>query len=304
LARARSRDAGLFVLLSVVWGTAFVAIEAGLAHFPPVLYAALRYDLASVLALAYAAAAVRYWRPRTRADWYTVAVGGLLVIAAYNAFLFLGQQHVESAVAAVLVGLNPILTTAFARSLLPSERLGAAGVAGLGLGFVGVAVIARPAPSNLLDADTRGALLVLGAAASVALGSVLVRRLDAGIATEGRVAWSMAVGAVVLHATDLALPGASLAQVVWTTEGVVALAYLAVAASVVGYVVYFDLLDRLGPVEINLISYATPVSAAAAGVVVFGRGVELATVVGFACILGGFALVKRRALRTELRRVW
>lgn len=299
---SRARDAGLFVALAVVWGSAFVAIDAGLAHFPPVLYAALRYDVAGALTLAYAAAAVERWRPRCRADWHTVVVGGALVIGAYNALLFVGQQWVTGAVAAVLVGLNPVLTTVFARVLLPGERLAPAGVVGLVVGLAGVAVIADPAPENLLGSGTRGSLLVLGAAASVALGSVLIRRFDAPIATEGRVAWSMALGALGLHVISLAAPGESLAAVAWTPGAVVALAYLAVAASAAGYLVYFDLLDRLGPVEINLISYATPVSAAVAGFFVLGQGVDAATVAGFGCVLAAFALIKRDAIRTELGR--
>ncbi|MFB6120684.1 MAG: DMT family transporter [Halobacteriaceae archaeon] len=298
---SRRRDFGLFLTLAAVWGAAFVAIETGIRHVPPVLYAALRYDVAAVVTLAYCALAVEDWRPRSHADWATVAVGGAAIIAGYNAFLFLGQQYVTGAVAAVLVGLNPVLTTVLARALLPSERLGPAGVAGVGLGFVGVAVIARPDPSALWTGSTRGALLVFGAATSVAVGSVLVRRFDADVSTEGRVAWSMALGAVLLHAVSGALPSESLAAAEWTPTALWSLAYLALVASAFGYVIYFDLLDRLGAVEINLISYATPVTAAATGFVLLGHGVGVPTAVGFTCILAGFALVKRRAIRAELR---
>lgn len=66
---AAYRNAGLFALLSLLWGTAFVAISAGLASLPPVLFAGFRYDLASVLMLAYAALATERWRPRSRHDW-------------------------------------------------------------------------------------------------------------------------------------------------------------------------------------------------------------------------------------------
>ena len=68
------RNAVLFVALAAVWGSAFVAIKAGLAYIPPVLFAALRYDVAGVLMLAYAAVSVEQWRPRTAGQWHQVLI--------------------------------------------------------------------------------------------------------------------------------------------------------------------------------------------------------------------------------------
>jgi len=297
---SRYRNGTLFVLLSVLWGTAFVAIKAGLAYIPPVLFAAVRYDVAGVAMLGYAAYATDQWRPRSRADWWTVLVGSVLVIAAYNAFLFVGQQGVTSGVAAILVGMNPILATGFSRALLPGEGLGPVGLVGLALGFLGVVVVARPNPADPLAEDLLAPTLVVLAAASVALGSVLIQRADGTISTEGTVAWSNALGALGLHAVSLALPSESLSAVEVTTGAVLAVAYLAVLASAVGYFVYFDLLDRLGAIEINLVSYTTPVVAAVAGWAVLGESLAPLSVVGFALIFAGFVLLKRDALRSEL----
>ena len=77
--------------------------------------------------LVYAASVTERWRPRTRADWTAVALNGLLVIGAYNAFLFVGQEGVTSAIAAILVALNPILATAVSHIALGSvlvQRVG------------------------------------------------------------------------------------------------------------------------------------------------------------------------------------
>lgn len=293
------RNGGLFLLLSVLWGTAFMVIKAGLEFLPPVLFAAFRYDVAGILMLGYAAAVTDYWRPRTRRDWATVIVGATLVIGLYNAFLFVGQQGVTSAVAAILVAMNPILATGFSRAFLPDERLTLVGGVGLLIGFIGVGVVARPDPSNLLGGDLVFPGFVLLAAASVALGSVLVQRADAGISTEGMVAWSNGLGAILLHAISASLPSESLSDVDATIGAVVAIAYLAVFASAVGYFIYFDLLDRLGAIEINLVSYATPIFAAVAGWVVLDEALDPLTVVGFLAIFVGFVLLKREAIREE-----
>ena len=300
---SRYRNVALFVVLAAVWGSAFMAIKAGLEFFPPVLFAAIRYDIAGVLMLGYVAVAVDRWRPRDRREWLVVTVGGTLMIAAYHAFLFVGEQYTTSAVAAVIVSLSPVLTTGFARLLLPSERLTAIGIAGLLLGLIGVGVLSQPDPQNLLASGLVGKALVFGAAGSFALGSVLTRRIDAELPIETTEAWSMLLGAALMHGISAARPSESLAAIRWTPEAIAAMAYLAVAASALGFLVYFDLLDRLGPIEINLVSYVAPVFAALSGWWFLGEGIDSPTVVGFLVIFAGFCLVKREALARELPRI-
>ena len=294
------RNGGLFLLLSILWGTAFMTIKAGLAYIPPVLFAGFRYDIAGVIMLGYAAYATDNWRPKSRSDWMTVAVGAVLIIALYNAFLFVGQQGVTSGVAAILVALNPILATGFSRLFLPEERLSSIGVVGLLLGIIGVGLVARPNPTSLLSNDFVASGFVLLAAVCVALGSVTVQRTDSTIFTEGMVAWSNALGAVILHLISAGLPSESVSSVSVSIEALSATLYLAVFASAIGYFIYFDLLDRLGAIEINLVSYAAPVFAAVSGWLVLDETLDLLSVVGFFGIFGGFLLLKRDAIREEL----
>ena len=291
-----------FLALAFVWGTAFMAIKAGLSYFPPVLFAAVRFDLAAVLMLGYAIYATNRWRPRGRDEWLLVAVGGVFIIAGYHALLFIGEQNTTSATAAVIVSLSPVLTPALARAFLPSERLSAVGVVGILLGLVGVAVLTRPTPENLLGGDLVPKLFVFAAAVSFALGSVVSERIEAALPAPTMEAWSMVLGAVVLHAAT-ALSPESLADAEIALPGLAALLYLSVASSAIGFLIYFDLLDRLGPVEINLVSYVAPVFAALSGALLLGEIVDALTVVGFVIIFTGFVLLKRRAIAAELPRV-
>ncbi|PSQ39096.1 EamA family transporter [Halobacteriales archaeon SW_5_70_135] len=295
----RVRNVLLFVVLAVVWGSAFTAIKAGLEFFPPVLFAAFRFDVAGVAMLGYAAYVTDRWRPRSREEWAAVAAGGSLMIAAYHAFLFVGEQGTTSAAAAIVVSLSPILTTGFARVLLPDERLTTTGLVGLLVGFVGVGVLSNPDPANLFDARTVSLSLVFVAVACFALGSVLTRRADDDLPVETMEAWSMVLGAGLMHVASVGV-GESVGAVEWTGDALLALAYLAVVASSLGFLIYFTLLERLGPIEINLVSYAAPVAAAATGLVVLDERPTPYTVAGFLLILVGFSLIKRRELQSEL----
>jgi drug/metabolite transporter (DMT)-like permease len=297
----RLRNPILFVALAVAWGSAFTAIKAGLEFFPPVLFAAFRYDLAGVLMLGYAVYVTDHWIPRDRDEWLVVGIGGTLMIAAYHSFLFIGEQGTTSAAAAIIVSLSPILTTGFARVFLPDERLTLIGIVGLLIGFVGVGVLSTPDPNNLFDTRTVSLFLVFLAAASFALGSVLTRRVDGELPIETMEAWSMLIGAVLMHGASMSL-SESVSDVQWTGEAILSLLYLVVVASAVGFLIYFDLLNRLGPIEINLVSYTAPVVAAITGLLFLNETPTAYAVVGFVLILLGFVLLKRDALRSEFGR--
>lgn len=295
------RNLGLFLLLAAIWGTAFVAIKAGLEPFAsaPVLFAAVRYDIAGVLMLVYAWVVTDQWLPRSRSEWALVGVGGALMIAGYHAFLFVGELHTTSAVAAIVVSLSPVLTTGFARALLPGERLTPLGIAGLILGLVGVVILTNPDPNQLLDASAFGEVLIFLAALSFGLGSVLTKAIDANLSIETMEAWSMVLGAVLMHLVSVGI-GERAATVDVTPTAVVALVYLSIVASAAGFLIYFDLLERLGPIEINLVSYVAPVFAALTGWLFLGETISLSAVAGFFVIFVGFYLLKREALGQEV----
>jgi len=112
----------------------------------------------------------------------------------------------------------------------------------------------------------------------------------------------MLLGAALLHAVERALPVRGFGAVEPSAAAVAAVAYLAVVAGGVGYLLYFELLDRIGPVEINLVAYVSPAFAALGGWLLLGEPVAPRTVAGFLLIVCGFALVKRRAIREEALR--
>ncbi len=295
------RRVGLFLLLSFLWGTAFVAISAGLEDIPPVLFAAVRYDIAGLILLVYVVLVADPWRPRGRAEWMTVLIGAVLVIALYNAFLFIGQQGVTSGVAAILIAMNPILATGFSRLLLPDERLSLVGTLGLVVGFGGVGLVVAPDPSTIADRDVIASGFVFLAATCVALGSVLMERENSDVSTEVTVAWACVLGAAVLHGVSFGLPTESVGHIDATLGAMVAILYLSVFASALGYFIYFDLLGRLGPIEINLVSYAAPVFATVFGWLLLHEPLTVQPLLGFLLISCGFVLLKRDAIATHLR---
>ncbi|MFP9060917.1 DMT family transporter [Natrialbaceae archaeon A-chndr2] len=288
------RDILLFLGLAFVWGTSFAAIEIGLASLPPILFAALRFDIAAIVFALAVALTGAHWRPRTRADWALIGVGGGLLIGTHFALLFLGQSYVSSGVAAIVLSLTPIVTPPLALALLPRERIRPPAVVGLLLGLLGVVVIALGGGS--LDGQAVGVGLLVASTIAFALGSVLTERTEGTLPIVSLQAWSMALGAAILHTLSAAHPAESATGLEVGLPALGALAYLALVATGGGFFVYFVLLERIGATELSLVNYAVPVVAAVVGWLALGESLTPATVVGFSLILVGFALCKLGAL--------
>lgn len=297
---SRLKLAGMFTLLACIWGTSFVAIKVGLLYIPPVLFAAVRYDIAGAFMLGYAFFRIEHWRPVTSSDWLAVGAGATFLIATFNALLFTGLQGVTSGVAAILVATAPLLTTAISRLVLPSDGLGVRGGCGLLVGFVGVGLVAASTSSALDVRSLSAPAFILMAACCMAFGSVLIQREQGRLSTQGLVAWSNTLGALLLHGIALLSPGNSISTVTWTIDAVLAMGYLAIVASAIGYTIYFILLNRLGATEINFITYAQPVVAAIAGWIILKETLSIVSGLGFLFIFGGFSLLKWNALHEEL----
>jgi drug/metabolite transporter (DMT)-like permease len=281
-----------FLAASVFFGGTFVGAKAGLEYFPPVLFVALRFDVAAVALAGYVvltrsrAALV----PRTRADIVGIVATGLLAIGLTNSLLFVGQQYVTSGVAAIIASLNPVLTPVFAALLLSDERLSARGVAGMLLALAGVVLVASPDPSNLLAGDIVGKAVLSAGATSGALGAVMIRWADADLSSTVRTAWGLPLGALLAHALSRGA-GESAADIVWTAEGIAALAFVALFAAALAYIAYFGLIDDVGAIRANLVFYVVPVVATVGGWALLGETVAPPALVGFAVITAGFAVI-------------
>jgi len=298
----RSKSLVLSLLVGVLWGSSFLAIDVGLSYFPPLLFAGLRYALVGIVVIGFAAALVRRWYPQSLVDAGCILVAGAFMIAGHHAFLYLGMEHVPSAVAAIVVSLSPALTAVFASALLPDSDLTTLQVVGLLVGLVGVVVISDVGVNTVASANLFGIGLVVLATLSFALGSVATRPLRTDLSAVGLQGWAMLLGAGLLGLTSYAT-GESFGAVRWTPLSIASLAFLVVGPGIVAFSLYFSLLDRIGPTESNLIVYLEPVVATLLSWLVLGEMIDSRTVAGFLAIFIGFLLVKHRSLLPSWHRV-
>jgi drug/metabolite transporter (DMT)-like permease len=295
------RRLALFVAASLLLGGTFVAAKAGLAYFPPLLFVALRFDIAAVVLLAYVAATSSRaaLRPTSVRDVVGILATGVFVIGLANAFLFVGQQHVSSGVAAIVFSLNPILTPVFAMVVLANDRLSTRGAVGMLVGLVGVGLVVQPDPANLLGGDALWKGVVFMGAVAGALGTVLIRWADSELSSTVRTAWALPVSALLTHGASF-VSGERVDAITWTPSAVVALCYVGIFAGAMAYIAYFGLLDEVGPIHGNLVFYAVPIVATLGGVALLGESISTLTLVGFATIFAGFAVLASESIVAEV----
>ena len=296
---SRLRVPALLVGLSLLWGVSFPAISIGLGYLPPLLFAAFRYDVAAILLLGYAVvtAGGRGWVPTGRNNVAAIAAGGVFLVAG-NGLLFVGQQTVPSGIAAILQALVPIVTALWALVLL-DERLSAVGTLGVVVGFVGIGLIVRPDPGNLTRSDTLGRLLVVGQVVSVSLGGVLIQRARPSMERVAMTGWAMLVGGVVLHALSFAA-GEPAPTALVDPIAIGTVIYLGVFSTAIAFVIYFTVLSERGAFEVSLVTYLVPIVATVAGVFLLGESIGPLSVLGFAIVFVGFALLKRHTIADVL----
>ncbi len=295
------RSLVFFALASIFFGGVFVAAKAGLSYFPPLLFVALRFDVAAAVLLGYVALTTTREDlfPSTRGDVAGILATGVLAIGLANGLLFVGQQYVSSAVGSIIFSLSPIFTPLLAAFLLSDERLSRRGVVGVLVGLLGVALVVGVDPQNLLGGGVVGKAVILGGAVSAALGSVLIRRADGSLSSTVRTAWALPVSALMVHGMSLGA-GESLSAVSWSPAAFVALGYVGVLAGAAAYIAYFGLLDDVGAIRASLVFYVSPVVATLGGWALLGESISLSTIAGFGVIFAGFAVLGSEELEGRL----
>ncbi|MFW5900377.1 MAG: DMT family transporter [Halodesulfurarchaeum sp.] len=290
--RSPQGTVGLFLLLALFWGSSFVAIEVGLHEFPPLYFAGIRYLLAGGLIMAIAVLSAPVILPQNRTDITLIGIVAFFMIFANHAFLYLGEQIVSGAVASIVLSLAPVLTLVFASLTLERGLPRVHEVIGFVLGLAGVIIIAQPDPGSLDAAHLKGVLLVLLAAVSFAAGGVLSRTVWSSLPIESVQAWAMLAGSMILVAGGQ-LRGESMVGLEISTTGWISLVYLVLFSGIVAYLIYFTLLDRIGPSQLNLVGYLEPMTAALVAWLLLGDVITPTMIAGFVLIMGGFTAIRR-----------
>lgn len=274
-----------FAIIYFVWGSTFLAIRVGVREVPPLLLAAMRFAVAGAVLFAWAAA--RGERKPGGRQWKSVCLLAFLIFAVDYGMLFWAEQRVPSGIAAVMLATIPAFMALFEILLLRTQQLTVRLLAALLIGVGGVAVlVSRSLNLGGTAIDTAGALALITAAISWSVGSALTRKLDLPQSKVMSSGAQMLAGGMMLTVAAAArgeFRGFHPAAV--SAEAWIALAYLIVAGSIIGFTAYVWLIHRESPTKVGTYAYVNPVVAVVLGYFFGGEPLGARTILGTACVL-------------------
>ena len=284
------------VILSILWGGSFFFAEVALAALPPFTIVLLRVGLAAI-ALHLFLFAKGSPVPFGLGLWGAFLVMGLINNVVPFSLLVWGQTQIASGLASILNAMTPIFTIVVAHFLTSDEKMTGNRLAGVLIGFGGVAVMIGPAALAGLGVNLLAQLACLGATLSYGFAGTFGRRF----ARMGVTPVQTAAGQVTASALIL-LPISMVVDRPWTLpipgmEVMTSVVALALLSTAVAYILFFRLLASAGATNLMLVTLLVPVSAILLGVTILGERLDPEHFAGMALIGLGLAAIDGRPAR-------
>jgi drug/metabolite transporter (DMT)-like permease len=242
--------------------------------------------LATVVAIA------REPLPRNARTYGHLFVMGTINIAIPFAMITFAEQTVPSSTAAVINSAVPLFVIVIAAIFLPGEAITVNRLAGLLMGFVGVAILVGVDVGDFASGNGTGELALIIATISYAVGNVYAKKNIHGlrpmIPALFQVFFGLLITGTLAYTTERPL------AVDWAPEAVLAVVWLGLLGSGLAYLCYFRILQHWGATRTSLVAYLLPVWGIALGSIVLGEPIAVTTLIGTALIIGGIALVNAK----------
>ena len=286
------KEWGLIGFLALIWGASFFFVKIAVATMTPLTVVACRVGLAALLLMAFALSTGRQL-PRNIRTW-----GALFVLGALNnvipfSLITWGQTHIDSGLAAILNATTPVFSVILAHFLTRDEPLTKNRLAGVLLGWTGVAVLMGIDSLHGIGMKTAGQAAVLGAAFLYSLAAIFGRRfrdIDPVVVATGMLTGSATIMIPLAFIIERPL------NLHPTAVTFAALFSLAAISTSLAYIIYFYVLAKAGATNILLVTFLIPVSAIFLGMAVLDETPGWNAFAGMGLIFAGLICIDGRLL--------
>jgi drug/metabolite transporter (DMT)-like permease len=283
----RSADTARLVALAAIWGASFIFIRVTAPVLGPAWMAEGRVLIGALVLLAW----FRFtgfdpeWRRHLR---FYIAIGVLNSAIPFTLYGFAGM-HMSASVMSILNATSPmfglLLGAAFA-----GERITARKIAGIVIGAIGVALVARPADDEVSPMFMWAVAACLSASFAYGAAGVLVKKLGAGVPSRGIAVGAQLVAAVVLLPLLPFMPPVAAPSAVVLAN----LLGLGILASGIALLLYFRLMADIGATRALTVTFLVPVFGLLWGMLLLGESLTGAGIAGAVLVLAGTLLVTAR----------
>jgi drug/metabolite transporter (DMT)-like permease len=203
-------------------------------------------------------------------------------------FAYLAAGYISSGLMSLIFGLSPILSGVLSQRILAESALSFSKKVALAVAICGLAIVCFDKIS-LADDAYIGIIAVLMAVSFFSVSGVLVKSVEVAInpmaTTVGSLLFSLPLFTVVWLIFDGSIPYES-----WSNKSILSIVYLGVVGSLVGFIAYFYVLQRLKASTVALITMITPVIAISLGLILNNESVNANLIIGALAIIAGLAI--------------
>ncbi len=280
-----------FSMLCIVWGTTYFGIRYAIQYIQPFMLSGLRHVIAGLVFLAISLS--RGEKLPKIAVLKQVIVMGLLLIVGGNGLVCWAEQFIPSALTAIICSLSPIFITLMSLFFFKGFRITYKIVIGLLLGLFGIGLIFAKDLSITFDGKIILALLVLLVAILCwGLGSILLKKNPLPISLFMSLGLQMLIAGVInMLISNVLEDNSKLLET--KIEGILALLYLVIFGSLIGYSCYLYVLGHYTAARISIHSYINTLIAVLVGWLVGGETMNEYIILGTLIVLTGLVIVNR-----------
>jgi drug/metabolite transporter (DMT)-like permease len=285
-----------WINVCVIWGTTYLVIRIGVGHMPPMLFAGIRWVIAGVVFVT-----ILKWRGKALPKAHEIVhlgVVGLALLGFANGLVVWAEQWIPSGLAALLLTTVPFFMVGL-ESLLPKgPKLNATILTGLVMGLVGVFLIFREDIKYLNDSDNLiGVFALLGAVFFWSMGSLYSKYVKVDVHPLMGASVQMLIAGIFLSMIGISI--GELPRLSFEINGLLALAYLIIFGSFVGYASYIYALAKLPLSLVSTFAYINPVIALFLGWIILDEKLNFQMAIAAGVIIAGVFIVKQGAARLK-----
>ncbi|WP_165767683.1 DMT family transporter [Flavobacterium aquatile] len=272
------------------WGTTFLGIRIGIETIPPFLLAGIR-NLISGLIIFFYLLFQRKLEAVNPRQFLRVFILAVMMIVLANGLTTYSEKYITSGLASLISTLSPFFVLIL-NLILGNEKLSVKTTIGIFLGMFGIFLIYQNSLSDLLNPEYRqGVFAILTAVLMWSIGTIITKKGSTNSLTMlMNVSLQMIVAGIILTLFQLYLtPTISTAN--WSLRSVLAMIYLAIFGSVVGYVAYSYLITQMSSTKVSVLAYVNVVVALFLGWLVLDEVITSRIIIAASLIIGGVFIV-------------
>lgn len=278
-----------WIAICILWGTTYLFIRIGVETFPPMLFAGFRWIIAGTILISILK--LRGEKFPKKQDLIHITIIGIALLGFGNGFVVIGEQWIESGLAALLITTVPFWIVGV-ESLIPTgPKLNLTTMLGLLIGGLGVALIFGGDLKYIFETKyLLGVISILVAVVTWSLGSVYSKYKKVGVHPLMSASVQMLIAGSLQIILGLALGDFN--NLHFTYSGLLSLSYLIVFGSIFGYGSYIYALEHLPLSLVSTYAYVNPIIALFLGWLFLNEQLNTTTIIASIVIIFGVVLVK------------